>query len=86
MRWMFSPLDISIWKYKYGSLNGICSIQQRSQVVLLAIVLLVKRIVAGTSILTQFELALIIVIGLIIPLIFASNSIRPKRLQKHKLN
>ncbi len=46
-----------------------------------------KRIVAGSSILTQFELAMIIVIGLIIQaLIFASNSLTPKNLQKHQLN
>jgi len=37
------------------------------------------RIVAGSSILTQFELAMIIIIGLIIQaLIFASNSLTPK--------
>lgn len=46
-----------------------------------------KRIVAGSSILTQFELAMIIVIGLIIQaLIFASNSLTPKQFQKHQLN
>ncbi len=46
-----------------------------------------KKIVAGSSILTQFELAMIIVIGLIIQaLIFASNSLTPAQLQKHQLN
>lgn len=46
-----------------------------------------KKIVAGSSILTQFELAMIIVIGLIIQaLIFASNSLTPRQLQKHQLN
>lgn len=46
-----------------------------------------KRIVAGSSILTQFELAMIIIIGLIIQaLIFASNSLAPKTFQKHQLN
>lgn len=46
-----------------------------------------KKIVAGSSILTQFELAMIIVIGLIIQaLIFASNSLTPTRFQKHQLN
>jgi len=45
------------------------------------------RIVAGSSILTQFELAMIIIISLIIQaLIFASNSITPKILHKHHLN
>ncbi len=45
------------------------------------------RIVAGSSILTQFELAMIIIIGLIIQaLIFASNSLTPKTLQNHQLN
>ncbi len=46
-----------------------------------------KKIVAGSSNLTQFELAMIIVIGLIIQaLIFASNSLTPAQLQKHQLN
>jgi hypothetical protein len=46
-----------------------------------------KRIVAGSSILTQFELAMIIVIGLIIQaLIFASNSLTPTTFQNHRLN
>ncbi len=46
-----------------------------------------KKIVAGSSILTQFELAMIIVIGLIIQaLIFASNSLTPTQFQKHQLN
>jgi hypothetical protein len=46
-----------------------------------------RRIVAGSSILTQFELAMIIVIGLIIQvLIFASDSLTPKTFQKHQLN
>jgi hypothetical protein len=46
-----------------------------------------RKIVAGSSILTQFELAMIIVIGLIIQvLIFASNSVTPKQVQKHQLN
>lgn len=46
-----------------------------------------KRIVAGSSILTQFELAMIIIIGLIIQaLIFASASLTPKNFQKHQLN
>lgn len=46
-----------------------------------------KKIVAGSSMLTQFELAMIIVIGLIIQaLIFASNSLSPQNLQKHQLN
>jgi len=45
------------------------------------------RIVAGSSILTQFELAMIIIIGLIIQaLIFASNSLTPKTFQNHQLN
>jgi len=46
-----------------------------------------KKIVAGSSALTQFELAMIIVIGLIIQaLIFASNSFYPKTYQNHQLN
>jgi hypothetical protein len=46
-----------------------------------------KRIVAGSSILTQFELAMIMVIGLIIQaLIFASSSLTPNIIQKHQLN
>lgn len=46
-----------------------------------------KRIVAGSSILTQFELAMIIIIGLIIQaLIFASNSLTPTTFQNHRLN
>lgn len=45
------------------------------------------RIVAGSSILTQFELAMIIIIGLIIQaLIFTSNSLTPKTFQNHQLN
>lgn len=46
-----------------------------------------KKIVAGSSILTQFELAMIIVIGLIIQaLIFTSSSLTPKTIQNHQLN
>lgn len=46
-----------------------------------------KKIVAGSTILTQFELAMIIIIGLIIQaLIFASNSLTPKTFQNHQLN
>jgi hypothetical protein len=46
-----------------------------------------KKIVAGSAMLTQFELAMIIVIGLIIlALIFASNSFAPKHFQNHQLN
>lgn len=46
-----------------------------------------RKIVAGSSILTQFELAMIIIIGLIIQtLIFASNSLTPKTFQNHQLN
>lgn len=46
-----------------------------------------KKIVAGSSMLTQFELAMIIVIGLIIQaLVLASNSLTPKITQKHQLN
>ncbi|MCW5909444.1 MAG: MCP four helix bundle domain-containing protein [Cyclobacteriaceae bacterium] len=46
-----------------------------------------REIVAGSIVLTQFELAMLIVIGLIIQaLIFASRSISPKILQKHHLN
>jgi hypothetical protein len=46
-----------------------------------------KKIVAGSSILTQFELGMIIIIGLIIQaLVLASNSITAKTDQKHQLN
>ncbi len=46
-----------------------------------------RKIVAGSTILTQFELAMIIIIGLIIQaLIFASNSLTPKTFQNHQLN
>ncbi|HMR58694.1 MAG TPA: MCP four helix bundle domain-containing protein [Cyclobacteriaceae bacterium] len=46
-----------------------------------------KKIVAGSSMLTQFELAMIIVIGLIVQaLVLASNSLTPKIVQKHQLN
>lgn len=45
-----------------------------------------KKIVAGSSILTQFELGMILIIGLIIQaLVLASNSITPP-VQKHQLN
>jgi hypothetical protein len=46
-----------------------------------------KKIVAGTTILTQFELGMIVIIGLIIQaLIFASQSLTPKVTQNHNLN
>lgn len=46
-----------------------------------------QRIIAGSSMLTQFEWGMLIVIGLMIQaLIFASNSIVPKVLQNHHLN
>jgi hypothetical protein len=46
-----------------------------------------KKIVAGSTILTQFELGMIIIIGLIIQaLIFASQSLTPKVTQNHNLN
>lgn len=46
-----------------------------------------QRIVAGSSILTQFELILLIGIGICIQiLIFASKSIFPKKPQQHQLN
>lgn len=46
-----------------------------------------KKIVAGSTILTQFELGMIIVIGLIIQaLILASQSLTPKVTQNHNLN
>lgn len=46
-----------------------------------------KKIVAGSTILTQFELGMIVVIGLIIQaLIFASQSLTPKVTQNHNLN
>jgi len=46
-----------------------------------------KKIVAGSTILTQFELGMIIIIGLIIQaLIFASQSLTPKVAQNHNLN
>ena len=46
-----------------------------------------KQIIAGSSILTQFELAVLIAIGLIIQgLIFAAKSTVPKKLQKFSLN
>lgn len=46
-----------------------------------------RKIVAGSSILTQFELAMIVIIGLIIQaLIFTSNSLTPKSFQNHQLN
>ena len=46
-----------------------------------------QRIIAGSSMLTQFELAMLIVIGLIIQaLIFASKSFVPKVSQNHQLN
>jgi hypothetical protein len=46
-----------------------------------------KKIVAGSTILTQFELGMIIIIGLIIQaLVLASNSITSKTAQKHHLN
>jgi hypothetical protein len=46
-----------------------------------------KKIVAGTTILTQFELGMIVIIGLIIQaLIFASQSLTPKVIQNHNLN
>lgn len=46
-----------------------------------------RKIVAGSSILSQFELALVVVIGLIIQaLIFASRSITPAMPQKPNLN
>lgn len=46
-----------------------------------------KKIVAGSTILTQFELGMIIIIGLIIiALVMASNSITANKIQKHQLN
>jgi len=46
-----------------------------------------RKIVAGSSILSQFELALVVVIGLIIQaLIFASRSLAPVLPQKPNLN
>ncbi len=46
-----------------------------------------KKIVAGSTILTQFELGMIIVIGLIIQaLVLASQSLTPKVTQNHNLN
>lgn len=46
-----------------------------------------KKIVAGSTILTQFELGMIIIIGLIIQaLIFTSQSLTPKVAQNHNLN
>ncbi|TXH30130.1 MAG: hypothetical protein E6Q96_02170 [Cyclobacteriaceae bacterium] len=46
-----------------------------------------QRIIAGSSMLTQFEWGMLIVIGLMIQaLIFASNSIVPKVSQNHHLN
>jgi hypothetical protein len=46
-----------------------------------------QRIIAGSTMLTQFELAMLIVIGLIIQaLIFASKSMVPKVTQNHQLN
>ena len=46
-----------------------------------------KKIVAGSTILTQFELGMIIIIGLIIlALVLASNSITAQTSQKHQLN
>ena len=46
-----------------------------------------KQIIAGSSILTQFELAVLIGIGLLIQgLIFAAKSTVPKKLQNYSLN
>jgi hypothetical protein len=46
-----------------------------------------KKIVAGSTILTQFELGMIVIIGLIIQaLILASQSLTPKVTQNHNLN
>ncbi len=46
-----------------------------------------KKIVAGSTILTQFELGMIVIIGLIIQaLIFASQSLTPKVTQNPNLN